>query len=372
MSRILLLLDTAGTGGAETVFLELADGLGRLGHTVVPLLHEEGWVSRSLRERGLEPIFYEAGGPFDIRYLGRLIGIIRAQRIDIVHAHLLTSIVYGSVAAFLCGVPAVGTIHGLPDLGRRSRGLSVKCWLINRMAAAIVFVSESLRAEVLARTKLRPRRAEVIYNGIDVDAYARAADGVGQSVRDEFAVGEDERLIVSVGNIRPAKSYDVLLRTARGVLDSGIKARFVVVGDPREPLFGELLALRRELGLEQAVTFVGFREDVARILRAADAFVLTSSTEGFSLATIQAMAAGAPIVATRSGGPEEILVHRLTGLLVATGSPAETAAALVEIILDPAVAKSLKREASTVVRERFTVDAMLGAHVRLFAELERT
>ncbi len=81
-------------------------------------------------------------------------------------------------------------------------------------------------------------------------------------------------------------------------------------------MFPSLDALRRELGLEDRVSFVGFREDVPEVLASFDVFVLPSLSEGFSLATVQALAAGRPVVATRSGGPEEMIEDLISGLLV--------------------------------------------------------
>ena len=364
--RVLHLLDTVGPGGAETVFIDVASRIVSRGLESIPVVAGEGWVARTLRTRGLEPLLIPSSGSFDLSYLRRLMQVIRTERVDVVHAHLLTSSVYGSIAARLSGVPSIATFHGLPDLGSPTRRLRLKFQLLNRVATRVVFVSDTLRVAFLARTSLRPRGSEVIHNGIDVHAMRVAPDS---GTRAEFGVRPGELLVVSIGNIRPAKAYDVLLRSARKVVDAGVACRFLIVGHAKEPLNQQLLDLRDQLGLESHVTFIGFREDVARILAAANLFLLTSSTEGFSLATVQAMAAGVPVVATRSGGPEEIVADGVTGLLADVGDAEQIAAAVLRLHRDRSFATMISAAARQHVSENFTVDRMVDRYVRLYEDL---
>jgi glycosyltransferase involved in cell wall biosynthesis len=127
-----------------------------------------------------------------------------------------------------------------------------------------------------------------------------------RSLRSELALADDVILVGAIGNIRAPKAYDVLLRAARILLDRSQRFHFIIAGDCANALGRELAELSRSLGIEQQVSFLGLRADVPRILRNLDAFV-SSRTEGFSIACIEAMACGIPVIATRSGGPEEIL-----------------------------------------------------------------
>ena len=363
---VLHLIDTTGPGGAETVFVDLASGIGARGYSSFAVVAKEGWVADALRERGLEPLIAPTVGSFDLRYLVRLVSIIRSRKIDLVQAHLLTSSVYGGIAARLCGIPAVCTFHGRPDVGSKSRWLSLKFRLLEWVAAKIVFVSETLRVAFLSDTGFRPSAGSVVHNGIDPTVFATEAD---PTVRSELGVRDDEFLIVSVGNIRPAKSYDMLLHAARRVVDAGIPCRFVVVGHPKKELLNELITLRSELGIDAIVAFVGFRADVPRLLAASDLFLLTSQTEGFSLATVQAMAAGLPVVVTRSGGPEEIVQDGVSGRLVDCGNARDIADAIVELFRDPTLARRFAAAGAITVRERFTRRAMIDGYVRLYRDL---
>src|SRR5690606_23062610 len=117
--------------------------------------------------------------------------------------------------------------------------------------------------------------------------------------------------------------------------------RFVIVGQAPGPLYEQLVALRDSLGLRDAVQFTGFRPDVERLMAAFDLFTITSDSEGFSIATVQAMASRQPIVATRCGGPEEILVDGVTGALVPTGSPEALADEIHRLRHDPVARKAM-------------------------------
>jgi glycosyltransferase involved in cell wall biosynthesis len=117
------------------------------------------------------------------------------------------------------------------------------------------------------------------------------------------------------------------------------------------------------------VTFHGFVADPTPLLTQADAFVLASSQEGFSLATIEAMQAGVPVVATRSGGPEEILRHGETGLLVPVNDAAALADAIGLVLHDPALAERLTAAAREDAVRRFSLDAMVSAYEQLYRQL---
>jgi len=210
----------------------------------------------------------------------------------------------------------------------------------------------------------------VVFNGIDTAAHARPRD---EAVRRELGVSGDEVLVGAVGNIRPSKAYPVLLEAAAQLRrNSPRQYRFVIVGDTRSPLHAELLEQRRALGLEETVCFTGFREDVHRLMSAFDVYALSSSAEGFSLSTVQALAAGVPVVATRCGGPEEILADGESGILVPTGSPSALAGAIESIAGDADRRRRLVEAGRHLVARRFTLEAMVRGYEAIYEEITCT
>lgn len=360
---ILHLIDTGGPGGAETVFLDLVCRLDRERWRSVAVVPEEDWLAEALRRRGEEPLLVPTRGPFDFGYLRSLIQLVRREGVSLIHTHLFSTSVYGSVVGAVCRVPVVCTFHGQADAaGERFR--RAKLQILNRSGSRVVFVSESLRRFFLELGGLNPARTEVIYNGIDTEQFAPRAD---RSFRDEVGVGPDEPLIGAVGNVRESKDYPNFLRAAALLHRRDPRYRFVVVGDSRpSPLMSEVLALRAELGLESVVTFTGFREDVERVMAALDVFVVSSSAEGFSLTTVQAMAAGLPVVATRCGGPEEILRNGDVGVLVPTRSPEALADAVQRLVDRPAERRRITLAARAEAESRFALTSMVSGYETLY------
>lgn len=362
--EVLHLIDTGGPGGAETVFHDVVTGLDReqwCSTAVVPVVD---WLHGALRLSGVQPHVVSTHGSFDIRYLRRLTGMSRRTRI--IHTHLLTSSVYGSVAGLLTRRPVVCTFHGTVDLAGAQRMIDVKFRIISDLAhARVVFVSDWLRRAFLSAVPLNPERTRVIYNGIDVSRFHPGPCG---SVRRELGADDGDILVGAVGNVRPTKGYDVLLRAAALLCRRSDRYRFVLVGDADGPLYGELRALHAELGLEDRFRFAGFREDIPDVMRSLDVYVSSSTAEGFSLTTVEAMACGVPVVATRSGGPEEIVRDGVNGSLVPVGSSEALAAALEQAAEDTVHRRRVTDSARADVAERFTVGAMVRAYAALYEE----
>lgn len=363
--NVLHLIDTGGPGGAETIYLNVVEGLDRERWRSVAVVPWREWLSAELEQRAIEPHLLTTQGSFDVRYLSRLHELIRRERIDLIHTHLLTSSVYASVVARLARLPVVSTFHGQVDLSAAGRYAAVKFRIVNRRRNRVVFVSESLRRALQSAAPLGETDARVIYNGIDV---AQFQPGRDHSLRAKLGIGPDELLIGAVGNIRPAKAYGVLLQATALLRERGESMHIAIVGDAQGALFEELLALRQALGLEGTVHFTGFRSDIPRVLQNFDLYALSSSSEGFSLATVQALASGLPVVATRCGGPEEIVTGGETGLLVPPNSPAALADALAELIRDPARRALLAEGGRRSVVQRFSVETMVREYDALYEE----
>jgi glycosyltransferase involved in cell wall biosynthesis len=363
--NVLNLIDTGGPGGAETVFLRLATGLNRDRFRSIAAVSRDGWLAQRLRESGLEPRIVPASGSFNIRYLSSLVRLIRHTGTDLVLAHLYGSAIYASLAGLLTGVPVVSVLHGQSDVNPRERFGSAKAAIVRAGSRRIVCVSENLREEIARRLQLRDSSCAVIPNGVDVAAFQPGRD---RSIRAALSLPDDVLLIGAIGNVRAPKAYDVLLRAAAILVRRSVRAHFVIAGEVSGTVGRELLELRQRLDLESHTTFLGLRSDVALVLHNLDIFVLSSRTEGFSIACIEAMACGVPVVATRSGGPQHILDEH-TGILVPPDRPEELADAVEQLAHDPTLRERLAVAGPTRVRERFSLDRMIAAYESLLTEL---
>lgn len=370
MHRILHVIESWGPGGAETVFTELAGGLspGEF-ESVAILSRAQNWVYDEVRRRGLDPIIIPTSGAFDLHYLWRLVQTIRRTNASLVQAHTFGTGVYASAAGRICRVPVVCTFHGRIDVAAADPRRGVKVAVLARRASRVVCVSESLRQEVLAAGGLPAAQVDVIFNGVDTE---RFRPGQAAALRVSLGVAPGELLIGAVGNLRAAKGYEVLMAAVANLVRRGLPCRAVIVGLGGGAVEEQLEAQHAQLGLGDRLQFVGFRDNPEEFYRAFDTYVLTSHTEGFSLSTVQALASGLPVVATRCGGPEEIISDGADGLLVAPGSAEAVADAIERVFGDPALRAHLVAAARQTAVERFSTAAMIAKYERLYRSLLST
>jgi glycosyltransferase involved in cell wall biosynthesis len=368
MIRVLHVIDTGGPGGAETVFLCAAAHLDSARFESVAVVGGTGWLAGQIQGHALASHIVPAKGTFNVRYLMELLRLARHYDVDVILAHLYGSAVYAGMAGMLLSIPVISVLHGHSDVPGAERFSSLKAALVRRGSRKVIFVSERLADHLRPRFGLPASQCAVIPNGVDTSLFRPARD---RSLRVELGLSEDTVLLGAIGNVRRPKGYDVLLRAARALVDRSRRFHLVIAGDHANGLGRELAQLNVELGLEGHVTFLGLRPDVPRVLNNLDVFVLSSHTEGFSIACIEAMACGVPVVATRSGGPEQILEGE-AGLLVPTADPASLAIAIERIISSRELAATLTERAMRRVHEQYSLTTMLSRYEGLLASVART
>jgi glycosyltransferase involved in cell wall biosynthesis len=364
LKTILHIIDTTGPGGAETVFIDLATRLPKDKYRSVVLIRGKGWVYEELCRRGVEPILLDAKGSFNFRYLLGLCKLIRREKVDLIQSHLLGASVYSSLAGLLTGTPVIATFHGAVDIGENERLKGLKFAAINRGSKRVIAVSGGLRDDILGRTPLSAAKTAIIYNGIQTSTFQHPRS---DALRQKFGWGDEVFLIGSLGNIRPAKGYDILLQAAARLKGSEIPYRFVIAGQPdKGELYGQLLKLRKSLDLEDTVEFLGFIDDPAEFLANLDLFLSSSISEGLPLSAIQAMAAQLPLLATRCGGYEELVTDKVNGWLVEVGNPHAIAEAIEELAAKPDVRAKLAGEAKAHAVNTFDIKVMIDAYEELY------
>lgn len=364
MKRILHVIDTTGPGGAETVFIELADRLRQADYESYVLIRGPGWVNDELNRRGLNVTILDSKGSANFGYLKALMDFIRSHKIDVIQSHLLGSNLYSAIAGLLTRTPVIATFHGMVDVSSEERFLKAKFFIINHFVRKSVMVSEALLREFANNFGLKSGGATVIYNGIDTADYEREKSA---RLRNELQIPQDATVVGSLGNIRPAKAYDVLVDAAAKLAENpSNNFHFIIAGDPKASLMEKLKAQIAAHSLEDRIHFVGFVDDIGEYMSNLDLFLLTSKSEGFSISTIEAMASSLPIVTTRCGGPEEILTHEENGLLVENGSASAVAEALERLAGDAALRDKLASNACAAARERYDINAMIAAYTKLY------
>jgi len=291
---------------------------------------------------------------------------VRSQRVNLIQSHLLGANVYCSLAGLLTRTPVAATFHGSVDIAEKERFKGLKFGAMNAGADCIVAVSNHLRRDMLGRTPVDAGKVCVINNGIDTSLFQRARSN---ALRQRFGWSKDEIIIGSLGNIREAKGYDVLLRAAALLERSSQSFRFVIAGEGKGRLFDQLLMLRKEMGLEDKVQFLGYIDDAADFLSNLDMFLSSSISEGLPLSAIQAMVSCLPLIVTSCGGYQELIKHRENGWLVEVGSPEAIADAISTLVLNAELRKTLSENARRYAVDTFDISMMLKNYQLIYDKL---
>ena len=297
-------------------------------------------------------------------HLPRLMGrLVRQEKVDLIHSHLPDQNFYSCLVGQWAGCKTVVTYHGTPGVpGKRRTRSAMKLWLVRHAATAVVVVSDFLK-HVLIERGFPARKIVRIYNGVDMKQFEGQAGG---GLRGELGLPANAKLVGMVANLRQSKGYQYFVQAARQVTEAIPEARFVAVGERDNTIAQQLENLIGQLGLRDRCLFLGFRADVPQILTDLDVFVLSSVSEGLSIATIEAMAAGKPVVVTRSGGPEEVVEEGRTGLLVPPADSGALAAKICEVLRTPALAAALARNARAEAERRFSLALMVNEYQALY------
>jgi glycosyltransferase involved in cell wall biosynthesis len=188
-----------------------------------------------------------------------------------------------------------------------------------------------------------------------------------------LGIPEDGHVVGLVGRIEPWKGQDLLIRAIGVLRDWGLPVHALLIGETCSAAWPEfsskVLALVAELGLQQDVTFTGHLTDIGFALSDCDVAVCASREEGFGLGVVEAMAAGVPVVATRCGGPEDILEDGVSGILVPVGDVDRLAEGIRRLLEDPEMAARLAAAARQAYAERFTAERSAAAFLRLIQAL---
>jgi glycosyltransferase involved in cell wall biosynthesis len=312
--RILFLSTSMGLGGADQQLLSAAQVLRDRGHEIrIVSLTPLGPMGLQARSLGLatDSLEMRRGVP-DPRGLARLVRIVRAWKPDVVHSHMVHANLMARALRLLVPVPVlVSTIHNVYEGGpllmagyRLSNGLVDHMTIISQ-AAADRFVGERI---------VPARLLTVIANGVDTDRMRNLPPEGRAALRGGMSVGDQQFVWLAVGRFEVAKDYPNMLRAFGDVRAREPRAVLVIVG--QGSLQAEAEALTAELGLREAVRFLGARDDVPAVMSAADGYVMSSAWEGMPMVLLEAAAAGLPIVATAVGGNGEVVRDGESGFLV--------------------------------------------------------
>jgi glycosyltransferase involved in cell wall biosynthesis len=347
--------------GAERALVILAENLDPARYRPVVALGTRGDLDAELNARGIRtyhvPTVYATARtlPAWIAAVGRLVAICRRERVAVVHANDVPSFQPAGYAARLLRLPAITHVR-FPD------SLAGFRWFLKPGFREALFVSAALRNAALKEaSELFAAKSRVVHDGV------RLPDSIGEThrkaLRDELNLPDESTVVAFTGQVAEIKGIWDFLEAASLLVARGVPAVFVVLGDDlkgKGALREQAERLVAERGLSERIRFLGFRPDAPRLIPAFDIVAVPSHVEPLGNATLEAMAAGRPVVGSRVGGIPEMVVDGVTGLLVPPQDTGSLGAALEGLIRDPDRARAMGAAGRERAARAFSVSAHAG------------
>lgn len=365
--RVLLVDNDLSLAGAEVQLMHLAKHLRRRGDDVMLMTILPIFQFEDDPEVATLPLVHVGTA----RFLRTPMAFARAwrtmRRFDpdiavsfVYHANVMTRIV-----GLLARVPVIVSSIRNERFGPPRRDRIIR--LTDRLATLTTTNSARAAARLVRDDVVPAERLRVIPNGIDVETFAADPDD-RRRLRAELSLGEGDFAWLAAGRLTEQKDLPTLLRAFVPHHRRFVRSRLLIAG--KGELRAELEALARDLQVDEAVTFLGERSDVPRLMAAADAFVLSSAWEGLPNVVMEAMAAGRPVVATDVGGVSELLEDGETGAIVPPGRAQELARAMDALVEMPEERRvGMGRAGRRVLQERFALDRVMQQWSDLLDEL---
>jgi glycosyltransferase involved in cell wall biosynthesis len=365
-TRVAVIVSHLTIGGAEQLLLELLRHINRQRFDLhIFFLREPGILGKEVLQLGFPVSTGIIRSKFDLFGIFKLAKLLKENQIDVVFLiNHLNTLLFGVLAAKLSGVKTCINwenetfkkypFHKLTMLGRRILHLGIDY---------VVAAAKGHGDYIATEEKIPPSKIRVIYNGVDPKRFQ--SDLSPEEARNRLGIPPESLVVSIIAALRPDKAHHVFLQAARRVLDAIAESHFLIIGDgPQRPLLENLAA---ELKLENHLHFLGFQRQLGDILAAVDVNCLSSypQQETLSVAAIEAMSAGVPIVCTDVGFMQEIVIPDETGYLIPVDDPAAMAEKIILLLQNPELKKQMSRRARRMVYELLSVDKM----ARAFEEL---
>ena len=343
--------------GARISLVELLRHLDRTKYRPVVICHKYGPLIEKLKDIHVETRIVRFGNwrkakywpliPFAIR---EMVALGKIENAALFHSNEFWSFPYARLTANRLKIPAFSHFR-CSRTPQQIPPRKIKNYMLPK-ADKLIAVSKA-QTRLFKDFPEMADRITVIHNGVDLDLFQKAD---GSSFRSEMGIEPNGLLFGIVGPVSPHKGVEEFIRAAKIIWESHPKAKFVVVGPDRPHAFAEeMQKLAQSMQMEKNVIFTGFRFDIPQIMAALDALITPSRVEAFGRVILEAMSAGASVIASEVGGIPEIIDSPDVGVLVPPQSPEKLASAVLNLISDPIRKQRMINAARENVRNRFTI-----------------
>jgi len=373
-ARVLHLIDSEGVYGAERVILNLSkemlnsDNFEPVVGCIVKSSNDRNDLFDAAVSMGIEAIKVPISNRNVFFDLFRAAKLLRLKRIAIVHSHGYKPSVYAGFLRLIFNMPAVATCHLWFDPSSGPLKMRFMMWLEKyayKSFSKVLAVSEAI-SRILLQNSIDPRRVQVIPNGVDV-ADGTVSDASVELLRQELGLSEQCRCILNAGRLARQKSQWVIIEAAAIVKSAGVSFQILIVGEGG--LKDSLQHLIEQRNVEDCVKLLGFRTDIAQLLRVADIFVLPSLDEGMPMSLLEAVNSKVPVIATAVGDIPKLLEHERSGLIVAQENPSMLAEQILQLLNNKPQAQAMAQVAFDRARKLYSSQAMSKRYLDVYAEV---
>jgi glycosyltransferase involved in cell wall biosynthesis len=349
-----------GWGGQERRILAEMVELTARGHRVWLATRAKATLATKAKAAGIPVLILPFSGKFDLRTIISLAAFCRKNDVEILNTHSGIDAWVGGFASLLAKCRLIRTRHLNLPLHRR--------WynFVHYLADRTVTCGEVMRENLVIHCGFPESQVTSIPTGVDLKSFQARKDR--ETVRHDLKIDANHFVVLMVGVIRAVKRHEVALRAFALFHEQFPEARLLLAGEG--PMQQGMEDLARSLGLGDSIRFLGHREDVPDLMRAADCLLLTSRSEGVPQVLTQGLHCGLPTVATAVGGVPEVILHEKTGLLVSPEDMNGVVAALTRLRSNPEFALCLSAAGKRHVAEKFSLEAMADATEQLYADIE--
>lgn len=362
-SRILYVITDLLPGGVPLHLYRLATHMSGAGHDVaVVSLAGGGAVADRLTDRGVTVMSCDACCALDWRVFDRLAGYIQQYQPQIIHSFLFHANNAARISCMLTGFPTRRLICEIQTAEIERRWHLWVDRFMHRFSRVTVGNSASVVDHLNRCARIPIGQLALVEGGVDIEAVGRALP----YDRAELNVNKNETLLLWAGRLDPVKGLDALIAAVDRVR-AAHPVRLLLAGEGEyRPSIERLIQSHK---LQSVVTLLGHCDDVHRLMRTADIFAFPSRTEGMPNALLEAMAAGCPVITTRTAGCRDVVIENETGMLVDVDQPEQLAAAITRLIIDRPLANRLAQHAARQGRTRFAISTMFERYADLYAAI---
>jgi glycosyltransferase involved in cell wall biosynthesis len=322
-------------------------------------------------EQGVE-VFKAAGvevtflskGKLDPSTVTALLRVISRERPDVLHLHGYGATNFGRLAGFIKGIPRIVHEHSpIPD---QPTYQTVADMLLSPFTTRAIAVSDKVGEFMVRERKIPAALIDTFFVGVPLNEFQSPDPDTLLALKEEFAIGPDEKIVSTVGRLDKVKGQTDLLRAAAEAIKVFAKTRVLIIGDG--PDLQMLQSLVRELGIEKNVSFTGYRTDIPAFLSISDVVAVPSLWEGGPLTVLEAMEMGIPVIGTTVGLMPELIHDGENGFLVEPRDWRGLSDKLLTLLRDPHLAVAMG-ERGKAISKQYDISNAVERLARIYQDL---